>query len=122
MNKMLKFFLPLLILTGMLFSQSIEANWHLNAAIVQYTYEVRPFDSPEDSLEASYEVTASWPSSAAAAAGMGYTHTLSEVEIGDTLAVVTVPLINETLLQMFGVAMNVDLNDDNTFTINDGST
>ncbi len=122
MNKMLKFFLPLLILTGMLFSQSIEANWHLNAAIVQYTYEVREFDSPDDSLTASYEVTASWPSSDAAAAGMGYTHTLSEVEIGDTLAVVTVPLINETLLQMFGVAMNVDLNDDNTFTINDGST
>ena len=122
MNKMLKSFLSIALLSGILFSQSIEANWQLGAAIVQYTYEVREFDSPEDSLEATYEVTASWPSSAAAAAGYGYTHTLTEAEVGDTLAVITVPLINETYLQLFGVAMNVNMNDNGTFTINDGST
>ena len=98
MNKMLKYFLPTMLFMGLLFSQSIQANWQLGAAIVEYTYEVREFDSPEDSAEAGYEVTASWPSSAAAAAGLGYTHTLVEYDVGDTIAVVLVPLINEALL------------------------
>ena len=53
---------------------------------------------------------------------MGYTHTLKEYAIGDTVIVNLVPLINETLLAMAGVSMNVDLNDDGTFTINEGST
>ncbi|MBL51153.1 MAG: hypothetical protein CMG57_04265 [Candidatus Marinimicrobia bacterium] len=122
MNKMLKYFLPTILFMGLLFSQSIQANWQLGAAIVEYTYEVREFDSPEDSAEAGYEVTASWPSSAAAAAGYGYTHTLVEYEVGDTIAVVLVPLINEALLAWQGVGMNVDLNDGGTFTINEGST
>jgi len=121
MNKMLKVFLPFTLFTGLLFSQSIEANWQLNAAIVEYTYVVRDSASAEDAT-AVYEVSGSWPSSAAAAAGMGYTHPLVEYDVGDTITTVLVPLVNETLLAMFGVAMNVNLNDDNTFTINDGST
>ena len=121
MNKMLKVFLPFTLFTGLLFSQSIGANWQLGAAIVEYTYVVRDSASAEDAT-AVYEVSGSWPSSAAAAAGMGYTHPLVEYDIGDTIAVILVPLINETLLAMAGVAMNVDLNDDGTFTINEGST
>ena len=121
MMKMFKIFLPLTLLTGLLFSQSIEANWQLGAAIVEYTYVVRDSASAEDAT-AVYEVTGSWPSSAAAAAGMGYTRALVEYDVGDTITVALVPLINETFLAMFGVAMNVNLNDDNTFTINDGST
>ena len=121
MMKMFKIFLPLTLLTGLLFSQSIEANWQLGAAIVEYTYVVRDSASAEDAT-AVYEVTGSWPSSAAAAAGMGYTAALVEYDVGDTITVALVPLINETFLAMFGVAMNVNLNDDNTFTINDGST
>jgi len=122
MIKSLKYVITVTLLMGLAFSQSIQGNWDLNAAIVEYTYEVREFDSPEDSANGSYAVTASWPSSAAAAAGMGYTHTLLSYDIGDTITVALVPLVNETLLQMFGVAMNVDLNDDGTFTINEGST
>ena len=121
MNKMLKVFLPFTLFTGLLFSQSIEANWQLNAAIVEYTYVVRDSASAEDAT-AVYEVSGSWPSSAAAAAGYGYTRALVEYDVGDTITTVLVPLVNETLLAMFGVAMNVNLNDDNTFTINDGST
>jgi hypothetical protein len=121
MMKMLKVFLPFTLFTGLLFSQSIEANWQLGAAIVEYTYVVRDSASAEDAT-AVYEVTGSWPSSAAAAAGMGYTRALVEYDIGDTIAVALVPLINEAYLAMFGVAMNVDLNDDGTFTINEGST
>ena len=121
MMKMFKIFLPLTLLTGLLFSQSIEANWQLGAAIVEYTYVVRDSASAEDAT-AVYNVSGSWPSSAAAAAGMGYTAALVEYAVGDTITVALVPLINETFLAMFGVAMNVNLNDDNTFTINDGST
>ena len=121
MMKMFKIFLPLTLLTGLLFSQSIEANWQLGAAIVEYTYVVRDSASADDAT-AVYNVSGSWPSSAAAAAGMGYTRALVEYDVGDTITTVLVPLINETFLAMFGVAMNVNLNDDNTFTINDGST
>ncbi len=103
-------------------AQSIQANWQCTSAIVEYTHVAREFESPQDSANGSYSVTASWPSSAAAAAGMGYTHTLKEYAIGDTVIVNLVPLINETLLAMAGVSMNVDLNDDGTFTINEGST
>ena len=97
MMKMFKIFLPLTLLTGLLFSQSIEANWQLGAAIVEYTYVVRDSASAEDAT-AVYEVTGSWPSSAAAAAGMGYTHPLVEYDVGDTITTVLVPLINETFL------------------------
>ena len=121
MMKMFKIFLPLTLLTGLLFSQSIEANWQLGAAIVEYTYVVRDSASAEDAT-AVYDVTGSWPSSAAAAAGMGYTHSLVEYDVGDTITVALVPLVNQFLLDMYGVAMNVNLNDDGTFTINDGST
>ena len=123
MKQLLKIFLPLIVFASFsLYGQTIQGNWECNAAIVEYTYEVREFDSPEDSANGSYAVTASWPSSALAAAGYGYTHTLKEYAIGDTIAVALVPLINPTYLAMFGVAMNVDLNDNGTFTINDGST
>ena len=116
MNKMLKLLLPIALLTGMLFSQSIEANWHLNAAIVEYTYVVRDSASAEDAT-AVYDVTGSWPSSAAPA----YTHSLKSYDIGDTIAVALVPLVTPALLDSFGVVMNVNLNDDGTFTINEGS-
>ena len=70
MIKSIKLLIPMILVSGMLFSQTIQGNWDLNAAIVEYTYETREFDSPEDSANGSYAVTASWPSSAAAAAGM----------------------------------------------------
>ena len=106
------FFIFIFALPIQLMSQSIQANWQCTSAIVEYTHVAREFESPQDSANGSYSVTASWPSSAAAAAGMGYTHTLKEYAIGDTVIVNLVPLINETLLAMAGVSMNVDLNDD----------
>ena len=102
----------------LLIAQSIQANWQCNAAIVEYTHVVREFESPEDTESGSHEVTVSWPSSATPL----YTRTITSYEIGDTVTVNLVPLVNEQLLALFGVAMNVDLNDDGTFTINEGST
>ena len=123
MTKLLKIFVFLcLSITAFVNAQSIQGNWQCTSAIVEYTHVAREFESPEDFESGSHSVTASWPSSAAAAAGQGYTHTLLEYAIGDTVIVNLVPLINETLLAMAGVSMNVDLNDDGTFTINEGST
>ena len=123
MRKMLKFLYIAIFLTGLMQAQSIQGNVNCVGAIVDYTYVARATESPEDTLNgATYAVTGSWPSSAAAAAGMGYTHTLKSFEIGDTVTTQLVPLINPTLLQLAGVAMDVDLNDDGTFTINEGST
>ena len=92
MTKMIKLFLSFTFILGLSYAQSLEGNWDLNAAIVEYTYEVREFDSVEDTLNASYSVTASWPSSAAAAAGMGYTHTLLSYDIGDTESGISIGL------------------------------
>ncbi|MBT6518126.1 MAG: T9SS type A sorting domain-containing protein [Candidatus Marinimicrobia bacterium] len=116
MMKMFKILLPFTLFTGLLFSQSIEGNWQLGAVIVEYTYVVRDSASAEDAT-AVYDVTGSWPSSAAPA----YTHSLKSYDIGDTIAVALVPLVTPALLDSFGVVMNVNLNDDGTFTINEGS-
>ncbi|HIF28481.1 MAG TPA: hypothetical protein EYQ40_08130, partial [Candidatus Marinimicrobia bacterium] len=121
MIKSIILLITMVLYSGMLFSQTIQGAWDLNAANIEYTYVVRDSASAEDAT-AVYDVTGSWPSSAAAAAGMGYTRALVEYDVGDTITVALVPLINETLLAMAGVDMNVDLNDDGTFTINEGST
>ena len=112
------FFIFIFAIPIQLMSQSIQANWQCTAAIVEYTHVVREFDSPEDTLQGSYDVTVSWPSSA----NPLYTRTVKTYSIGDTVTVNLVPLINPSLLAAFGVSMNVDLNDDGTFTINEGST
>ena len=123
MTKLLKLFLSLTFLVGLVYSQSIQGNVNCVAAIVEYTYVARTVESPEDTANGvSYSVTGSWPSSAAAAAGMGYTHTLASYEAGDTVTTALVPLVTPDLLAWAGVALDVDLNDDGSFTINEGST
>lgn len=121
------------IFVGVAFSQSIQGNYELNYVTVHYTYEVREFDSAQDSAEASYNVTASWPNSEYAAAGMGTTWNLLDFEPGDTLGTTLIPLVTPELLDYFGymltgdptapgVGINIDLYDDGNFTINEGST
>ncbi|MFL2998582.1 MAG: hypothetical protein ACJZ1Q_07565 [Candidatus Neomarinimicrobiota bacterium] len=123
MIKLLKISFSIIISTvTFVQAQSIEANWQCTSAIVEYTYVAREFESPQDEESGSHKSTASWPSSAAAAAGMGYTFTLKEFAIGDTITTQLVPLVNDSLLLANGVSMNVDLNDDGNFTINEGST
>ena len=119
MFKLIKTFIPFGFIFVLCYSQSIQGNVTCNSAIVEYTYVVRAMESPEDSARNStYKVTASWPSSAAAAAGLGFTRTLLEYSIGDTVTTRLVPLVNEQLLALAGVALDVDLNDDGNFTIN----
>lgn len=129
MTKTLRISLLLTLMAGCLFSQTIEGNYELNYVTVHYTYEVRDSASADDAI-ASYEVTASWPGTGDDA---WYSHTLEEFETGDTIATTLVPLVTPELLAYAGylltgdptapgVALNVDLNDDGSFTINDGST
>ena len=119
----LKYLLTFSFLTGLVSAQSIQGNVNCVGAIVEYTYVARAMESPEDTTNGGrHTVTASWPSSAAAALGQGYTHTLASYNVGDTITTALVPLVTPELLLENGVAMDVDLNDDGSFTINDGST
>ena len=69
MTKLLKILFALgLSSFALMQAQSIQANWQCTSAIVEYTHVAREFESPQDSANGSYSVTASWPSSAAAAA------------------------------------------------------
>ena len=123
MTRMLKSLIILSFVANLSYSQSIEGNVNCVAAIVEYTYVARAMESPEDTAYGgSHMVTASWPSSAAAAAGQGFTRTLASYEVGDTITTALVPLVTPEWLAWAGVAMDVDLNDDGTFTINEGST
>ena len=124
MIKLLKLFLAITLTSPLLLSQTIQANWECVGAFVEYTHVVREFDSPEDSTDGTYDITVSWPQSTSPfyTGAPLYTRTIKTYAIGDTVTVVKVPLINPELLALYGVAMNVDLNDDGTFTINEGST
>ena len=123
MTKMLKSLIVLTFIANLSYSQSLQGNVNCVGAIVEYTYVARAMESPEDTAYGgSHMVTASWPSSAAAAAGQGFTRTLASYEVGDTITTALVPLVTPELLLFAGVAMDVDLNDDGTFTINEGST
>ena len=120
---MLKSLIVLTFIANLSYSQSLQGNVNCVGAIVEYTYVARAMESPEDTAYGgSHMVTASWPSSAAAAAGQGFTRTLASYEVGDTITTALVPLVTPELLVFAGVAMDVDLNDDGTFTINEGST
>ena len=123
MTKMLKSLIVLTFVANLSYSQSLQGNVNCVGATVEYTYVARAMESPEDTAYGgSHMVTASWPSSAAAAAGQGVTRTLATYEVGDTVTTQLVPLVTPELLLAFGVALDVDLNDDGTFTINEGST
>ena len=103
MTKMIKSLLLFSLVSGALYAQSLQGNVNCVGAIVEYTYVARAIESPEDSANGvGYQVTGSWPSSAAAAAGMGYTRVLASFEIGDTITTALVPLVSpETLALPF---------------------
>jgi len=120
MKKVLKFSFAFLFIVQSLFSQSVQGNWQAVSAIVEYTYVARDSSESPDDVNSALATTASWPSSANPAPGA--TFETASFNVGDTITTQLVPLVNPTLLAMLGVDMNVDFNDEGTFTINDGST
>ena len=120
MKKMLQFSLALIFIVQSLFSQSVQGNWQAVAAVVEYTYVARDSSESPDDVNSTLSTTMSWPSSASPAPGA--TFETASFEVGDTISVQLVPLVNPQLLAAVGVDINVDFNDEGTFTINDGST
>ncbi|MBJ13335.1 MAG: hypothetical protein CMG62_09740 [Candidatus Marinimicrobia bacterium] len=119
MNKLLKIFIPVIIASTFLQSQSLQGNIDVNAITVHYTYVARAADSPEDDINGGGNtVSVSWPSSAEPL----YTRVVAGYAPGDTITTRFVPLVTPELMAAVGVALNIDLNDDGTFTINEGST
>jgi len=117
MNKLLKIVVPLILASTFLQSQSLQGNVDVNAITVHYTYVARAAESPEDSTSGN-TVSVSWPSSDAPL----YTRVVAGYAPGDTITTRFVPLVTPELMAAVGVALNIDLNDDGTFTINEGST
>ncbi len=52
MKSFVNILLASVMFIGVAFSQSIQGNYQLNYVTVHYTYEVREFDSAQDSAEA----------------------------------------------------------------------
>ena len=120
MKKMLQFLLAFIFIVQSLFSQSVQGNWQAVSAVVEYTYVARDSSESPDDVNSTLSTSISWPSSAAPAPGA--TFETASFDVGDTISVQLVPLVNPQLLAAVGVSMNVDFNDEGTFTINDGST
>ncbi|MDP6755367.1 MAG: T9SS type A sorting domain-containing protein [Candidatus Marinimicrobia bacterium] len=134
MKQLLKLSIYSLTLMTVIFSQSLTGNYQVDYINVDYTWVVRPSDASTDTdpilsdpsnptnAQGGYELTVSWPSSAAAAAGEGFSYPVNTFSPGDTAKTQPVPLWG--LLQLSGfpygwISMNVDFNDDGTFHIND---
>ena len=74
---------------------------------IEYTYVVREMTDAEDPAN-GYGVTASWPS----AASPLYTHELLSFDVGDTITVVPVPLVNPFLLEANGIDLYLNMSDE----------
>ena len=119
MKKLLKISFAFFFLTQSVFSQSVEGTWKAVSAIVSYDYVARDVStSPDDETNTSLTTTMSWPSSDQPLV----TFPTKTFEVGELITTQLVPLVNPTLLQMLGIDINVDFNDDGNFTIIDGST
>ena len=119
MNKLLKIIIPVILSSTFLQSQSLQGNIEVNAITVHYTYVARAADSPEDTENGGGgTVSVSWPSSAEPL----FTQVVAGYAPGDTILTRLAPFVTPELMAANGLALNIDLNDDGTFTINEGST
>ncbi|MCH8327280.1 MAG: T9SS type A sorting domain-containing protein [Candidatus Marinimicrobia bacterium] len=86
-----------LLLSAMLVStvsaQSITGNYRLSSVHVQYIDVLRDTtgSAAVEDAGTTYEIMVSWPSTAAAAAGQGFSFPLAEFEPGDTVAAPETP-------------------------------
>ena len=119
MNKLLKIFIPIFLASTFLQSQSLQGNIDVDYITVHYTYVARLADSPEDTANGGGgTLTVSWPSSD----NPLYTQAVAGFAPGDTITTRFAPFVTPELMAANGLALNIDLNDDGTFTINEGST
>ena len=121
MKIMSKIILTAFVFIGTIIPQSVTGNYQLDYVTVDYTWVARAQESTLDFETGSYDVTASWPSSTVPA----FSWTLTTFAVGDTATTILVPLTSQLGLDYFpygAVGLNVNFNDDGTFSINEGST
>ncbi len=106
-NRLLGLFLFIAIIIPQPSQAQLGGYYHMISVYIDYTYVVREMTDVEDPGN-GYAVTASWPS----AASPVYTHELLSFDVGDTIAVVPVPLIYPALLQAYGVDLYLNLSDE----------
>ena len=110
-RRFLSSLLFLSLFAGNALGQDIGGTYQFIGVHVGYTEVVRDSASAADS-SAVYEVTASWPSSAAAAVpGGGFTIDLEGFGAGDTIAVFETPaaLLSPAGLSAFGISLDLAL-------------
>ena len=127
MRKLVYVFLSLIINYSNLQAQSIEGNFELDSLVVEYTIVSRDINqmgndgnmhtTTYDDSAASYEVTIGWPGAGEDAL---FEFSLPYWDVGDTMAVTSVPLPSLAALQNFGLGLNVDFTD-GAYTVNEGS-
>ena len=127
MRKLLYVFLSIIISYSNIQAQSIEGNFELDSLVVEYTIVARDIEqlgndgnmhvSTYDAEKASYDVTIGWPEASEDAL---FNFSLPYFDIGDTMAVTSVPLPSLAALQAFGLGLNVDFTD-GAYTVNEGS-
>ena len=106
-NRLLGLFLFIALIVPQPSQAQIGGYYHMVSVYIGYTYVVREMTAAEDPGN-GYAVTASWPS----ATSPLYTHELLSFDVGDTIAVVPVPLVNPALLGLYGVDLYLNLSDD----------
>ena len=106
-NRLLGLFLFIALIVPQPSQAQIGGYYHMVGVYIDYTYVVREMTEAEDPGN-GYVVTASWPN----ATNPLYTHELVSFDVGDTIAVVPVPLVNPALLGAYGVDLYLNLSDD----------
>jgi len=106
-NRLLGLFLFMAIIIPQPSQAQLGGYYHMVSVYIDFTYVVREMTENEDPGN-GYAVTASWPS----AASPVYTHELLSFDVGDTIAVVPVPLVNPFLLQAYGVDLYLNLSEE----------
>ena len=98
------------LLAGVALGQSVTGSYQLTGVSVQYYDVVRDTTGSlaASDTAASYAITLSWPSTAAAAAGQGFSFELEEFEPGDTVAAPATPdvLLTPAGLAAFGIDLS----------------
>ena len=106
-NRLLGLFLFIALIVPQTGHAQLGGYYHMVSVFIEYTYVVREMTDAEDPAN-GYGVTASWPS----AASPLYTHELLSFDVGDTITVVPVPLVNPFLLESNGIDLYLNMSDE----------
>ena len=127
MRKLILAFLFTVLCFSNLPAQNIDGNYELDSLVVKYVIVSRDIvqegndnnmhTTTYDDSAATYDVVIGWPDASDSSL---FDFSLPYWDIGDTMAVVDVPLGSAAALDLFGLGLNTDFTA-GAYTINDGS-